>query len=466
MKFIVERLPDCRASMRVDVPAETVTIERKRIVASFSQQAKIPGFRPGKVPSKVIEKRYGPQIEDELKQTLIRQGCQQGIKKEKIDVLNVTDVKDAEFVIEDGSFGFTAQLQTAPEFEVPNYFEIPVEVPKIEATDHDIDHQLDHLRERLATMEEVDKELELGDFAVLDYDGTLDGKPLAEIEEKAAQWGKAEGQWLRIDEAAFLPGFCEQLLGLKKDDTKEFEVVLPEEIPFEDLRGETLSYKVVVKGVSRRVMPEWTDELAGQIEEGATVETLREMAGKQIAAHQEQERVSEMTTQIMEYLDKELEFELPESAVMNETQRQVNDMVTRGHSQGLTEEQIKEQQEDIFKHASMQAQVNVKTGFILDQIAEKEGIEATQDEILGSIAQAAMQAGQTPKKFFKQVQKANQIGSFANQIVTSKTLELLREKATVTEVDRPAHECDNPDHQHDTGEDHDLDEEPAETKED
>lgn len=451
MKFILERLPDCRASLRVDIPGDVVANERKKIVSAFAQQAKIPGFRPGKTPAKVIEKRYGPQIEEELKQSLIRRGCQEGIKKEKIDVLNVTDIKDAEFALDDGSFGFTAQMQTAPDFEVPDYFEIPVEVPKIEVTDHDIDHQMDHLRERMATMEEVEKELEMGDFAVLDYDGTIDGKPMAEVEEQAAQWGKAEGQWLRLDENAFLPGFCEQLLGLKKGDSKEFEVVLPEEIPFEDLRGETVSYRVEIKGVNRRKLPEWTDELAGQLEEGETVASLREKMGEQIKMQQEHERQGEMTTQILEYLDKELEFDLPESVVQNETQRQVNDLVMRGHSQGLSEEQIQEQQEDIIKHASMQAQVNVKTGFILEQIAEKEKIEATQEEILGAIAQAAAQAGQPPKKFFKQVQKANQVGSFANRIVTAKTLDLLREKAKITEVDRPPHECDNPDHQHDHG---------------
>ena len=449
--------------MRVDVPAGTVTNERKKIVHAFSMQAKIPGFRPGKVPSKVIEKRYAKEIEDELKEALIRQGCNDGIREEKLDVINVTDIKNPEFALDDGSFGFTALLQTAPDFDIPDYVGISVELPKIEATDHDIDHQMDHLRQRLATFEDAEKELELGDFAILNYDGFLDDKPVTEIAEQAAYIGKGEEQWLRLDEESFLPGFCEQLLGLKAGDTKEFDVGLPEEMPVEELKGQTLTYKVEIKAVKQQVLPEWTDELAEQVEEGATVESLRERADEQIKAQQEQEREGEMTTQILEFLDKELEFELPEGVVQNETQRQVNDLVSRGQMQGMSDDQLMEQQEQIFKHAAMQAQVNVKTGFILSQIAEKEKIEATQEELIGAISQMAQQSNTPFKKYLKQIQKADQIGSIANRIVTAKTLDFLREKASVTEVDRPAHECDNPDHQH--GDDHDHnDDEPKDSE--
>lgn len=458
MKFIVEQLPDCRASMRVDVPAETVATQKKQIVKLFSQQAKIPGFRPGKVPSHVIEKRYAKEIADELKDRLVRMGCQEGIKKEGLDVINVTDIRDDEFI--DGGFAFTAQLQTAPAFELPDYKNIPVSVPKVDVTEHDVDHQMDHWRQRLATFEDAEEghALEMGDYAVLTFEGAFEGKPLAEVSDKAGYMAKGVEQWLRLDEQAFLPGFCEQLLGLKKDDKKEFDIGLPEEMPIEELKGANLTYNVEVKGVKVQVLPEWTDELAAKVAGDATVESLREQARAQLKAQQEQQRQSEMTTELIEYFDTKLEFELPEGVVASETQRQVNDLVQRGQSQGLSNEQLMEQQQDIFKHAATQAQVNVKTGFILQQIAEKEKIEATQDEILGQIAQMAHQSGTPIKKYIKHLQKADAIGQIANRIVTAKTLDFLRENANVTEVDRPPHECDNPDHQH---HDHDHDDDKA-----
>jgi len=442
MNIIVERLPDCLVTLQVEIPAEIVAQERAKITSYYAQQAKIPGYRPGKAPARVIEKRYQKQIDEELRSQLVRRGCQEGIKKEDLDVLHVSEVKDEEFHLDD-TFTFTAHLAVAPEFELPDYKEIPIEVKKVDVTDHDVDHALHHLRQRMADFQDIEgRPLEKGDFAVVTYSATLDGTPLEEAVENVGYLAKGEEQWLRMDEDAFLPGFSDAMMGMNIGDTKEFELTMDDEFPVEDLRGKVLAYKTELKGIKAQTLPELTDELVGSLQEGLTVEGLKEEQRKDLERQQKDEQREEMTTQILEYLDKNVTLELPKDVVENETQRQVHEIVRRSQMQGVSDDKLKEEQDAIFQHAATQAEVNVKTGFILQKIAEKEEIKAEEQEMLGYIAQMA-QSEKTPmEKYIKQLQKNDQISTIQNRIVTSKTLDFLRENASVTEVDRPPHECD------------------------
>tara|TARA_R110002096_G_scaffold4501_14_gene21142 strand:+ start:1717 stop:3111 length:1395 start_codon:yes stop_codon:yes gene_type:complete len=450
MNIHVERLPDCQATMRVEIPAEVVQKERKGIVAMFAAQAKIPGFRPGKVPANVVEKRYAKQITEQLQSKLVEEGYREGIKKEELEVLGV-NVEEPEFHLDD-TFSFVAKIQTAPEFSLPEYKNIPVEVPRIEVTDHDVDHEMEHMRSRMAQYEDIDgRPIEMGDFVVIDYGGVMDGVPLDEKE--TGQLAKGEDAWLRMGEDTFLPGFCEQLVGLNVGESKDFDITLDDEFPAEPMRGKVVNYHAEVKGLKKQVIPDWTDEMAGKIEEGLTLEALRERTKEQIEGYKKMQRNEEMTTQILEYLDKELDFELPQQVVFGETQRQVNEIAQNIAQRGATEDDLEEKKDEIISYASQQAEANVKTSFILEQIAKKEEIRAEENEIVGYCSQLAAQSNVSLNSYIKQVQKANGFGQIANRIVTSKTLEFLRDNASVTETEPPAHDCEH-DHGHE-GHDHD-----------
>ncbi len=153
MNVVVDRQPNCRVSLQVEIPAEVVSGERKKLAAYFAQQARIPGFRPGKAPKAVIEKRFQKEINEELRTELIRRGVREAIDREKLDVLHVSRVENDEFHVVDGTFSFSAELQIAPDFALPDYKGIPVEVEKAEVRDDDIDQELQKLRSRMATYE-------------------------------------------------------------------------------------------------------------------------------------------------------------------------------------------------------------------------------------------------------------------------------------------------------------------------
>ena len=434
--------------MRVELEPDVVRAERQKIVTTFAGQAKIPGFRPGKVPSEVIEKRYRKAIDDELRDRLVRLGCRDGIAKENIEVINVTDIDDVE-LHDDDSFSFTAQLQTAPEVELPEYRGIPVTVQRVEVTDHDVDHELDHIRMELGEMIPVSsRSAQTGDHALVDIKTELDGVPVGDAVSAAASLSWIEGSWLPIHEDVLFPGFGSQIVGQGIGEVREFDLVVPADYRIEELREKKLHFTVTVLELKERRLPEWNDELAANLLGGQGGMTeLRDRLRERIRMGQVEERNREIITQILGHLDSQTSFELPASVLAQETQRQVNQIVRRSHMQGASDGDVMEHKEKIIRYASNQAEANVKTSFILRQISEKEGVQAEEREILQYCAQQAHEAGVSVKKFIGQLKKANMIGDVIDNIVRVKTLDLLRDSASVTETDRAPHHCDHPDHQ-------------------
>lgn len=437
MNFIVEKQPQCRVNMRVDFSPEEVKTERDQVVDSFRKQARIHGYRPGKIPRPVIEKRFQKEISEELETRLVRLGCREGIQKESLEVIAVTGIKEPA-INKDLTFSFTAELQVAPAFELPAYEGIPLTVAPVAVTDADVEQQMDYLRQRQAKFEDLDRPLQMGDFALVDYSATLEGQPLEEAIEGTGFLAQGKSQWLRLAPDSFIPGFCAELEGLAAGATKSFDLPVGEEFEVEVLRGKVLRYEVTVQAATMRVMPEWTDELAKTIGgEEETLDSLQEKCRAQLLEIGKERQLEEMTTGVLEFLDKNVEFELPDRVVAHETQRQVNQIVSRIHQRGMSEEQITGQKDAIIKHASTQAEVNVKTSFILRQIAAKENIQATEQELAMYCVQLAESAGISVKKYLRQLQKSDALEEITDRIVRSKTLKLLRDKAIVTEVAPP-----------------------------
>lgn len=434
MNFTVDKQPQCRVNMRVDFSPDEVKTERGRVVDSFRKQARIPGYRPGKIPLPVVEKRFQKEIAEELEHRLVQLGCREGIKQQSLEVIAVTGIKD-QAIDTNQAFGFMAELQVAPAFELPSYEGIPLEVAPVVVTDADVEQQMDFLRQRQSKFEDLDRPLQMGDFAIVDYSASLDGQPLDEAIEGTGFLAKGQGQWLRMAPDSFIPGFCAELEGLSAGAAKSFDLSVGEQFEVEVLRGKVLRYDVTVQAATRRVLPEWTDELAKTIGgEEETVDSLREKCRTRLTEVGKERQLEEMTTGVLEFLDKNVEFELPDRMVAHETQRQVNQIVNRIHQQGMSEEQITGQKDAIIKHASTQAEVNVKTSFILRQIAEKEQIEATQEEVAMYCVHLAESAGVSVNKYVRQLKKSDALEEIMDRIIRSKTLKLLRDKAKVTEV--------------------------------
>lgn len=448
MTISVEKLPDCKAKISVEIPPSVVTQERDRIVASFAAQAKIPGFRPGKAPKSAVEKRYQKEILDELGGRLVSRACAQAGKDEKLDILGIAE-EEARTFGPDGGFAWAAQVVVGPEIVLSGYDAIPVEVPRVSVEEAQVDSVIEQLRQNHAEIGDKAGELAQGDIAVLAWTATVDGLPMNEAAgEDMGQLAEASEYWVVIpkegEEERFIPGFAPQLIGLAVGAEKTVTVTLPENFQIEALKGKDAAFAVTVKEVKERRLPPADDALAAKASEGKTMEELRETIRVGLTAEHDRMRANLVTNQILAYLNEKLEFELPQHLLFNETQRQVNDMVYESYQRGANEELIREHQNEILESAQVRAKMNLKTTFILEKIAEAEGIRATDDEVSRRVMMIAANSGKPIKKALKQIQENNGINRIRHDAMIAKVLEFLRGKAVVTEVDAPAEPLEIP----------------------
>lgn len=434
MKILVEKQPNCTATLSVEIPADKVRSERQKVVRNLATKARVPGFRPGKAPSAVIEKRFTKEIEAESQEALINDALDEAIKKEDLKVLDFGRVEDISNAA-DGSLSFSTKLMLAPEVKLPQYKGINITVPVAELPEEELQSQLETIRERFADFKDIEgRAAEMGDFAVINYTSTVDGKPSAEVLGKSLGYLEGrEGFWVRLDEKAFLPGFAAQLVGMKPGDQRDITVTLPADFPVADLCNREMVFATTVSELKQSILPELNDELAERLAPGKTLAEITEIIRTNMTQERKR-RIDEMkVNQIVEHFSKESDFELPEELVNRETQNQADAMVRRGVQSGVSEDQIESQQADIFANAKQQAVTNLRTNFIMQEIARIEKIVVEDNDLVSHLLQLAAARKVAPKKFIADLRRSGRIPSIRSSMIIGKAIDFLVEHANVVE---------------------------------
>jgi trigger factor len=434
MNIVVEKQPKCVATLRVEIPADKVNGERDQIVKGYASKARVPGFRPGKAPRAVVEKRFQKEISEQLNEALITEAYDEALKQESLHVLDFGVPEDVT-THENGTITFVSKLTLAPEVTLPEYKGVTVNVPTSAVPEEEIEAQLTALQERFADFNAIEgRPAAMGDFAVIDYSSTVEGKPTEEFLGKPAGYLSArEGFWVRLDEKAFLPGFAAQLVGMNVDEAREITVTLPEDFPVEDLRNKDLVFQTTVKELKEAILPALDDEMAARLAPGKTMEEIKDIIRQNMAGERER-KISDMkVNQIVAHFNAQVNFELPEELVFQETQSQADAMVKQGVKSGMTEGEIESQQTEIFASAGEQAVSNLRTNFILQEIARIEKITVTDNELINHLAQIAQSRKIAPKKFIKDMQRAGRIQNIRSSMAIGKTIDFLVEHANVVE---------------------------------
>ena len=436
MNIQLERLPECKATLKVVIPADTVATERTIVTGTFASQADLPGFRKGKTPLRVIEQRFASKIKSEVEERLINNALRQAVDDESLDLLSVDAVTDQNLA-EDGEFSCNIALTTNPSFELPDYAKIPVRLPRMEIGDEQVNQSLDKLRERYATFSDVeDRKLQMGDYAVVSYQGSIDGKSVDEVAENIPpSLVKAAGQWIKMDEEGFLPGFCNGLVDAESGETREITVALDGEFSIEPLRNSEILYKVEITAIKEQQLPDLDDDFAAKIEEGKTLDDISKAIHQQLENEWQEQLHNQKVNQVVAHLDEQTDFELPPQVVAGETQSRADEIAADAQKRGMPEDQILSLQDEIIDTASKQATLNVKTAFILDKIAEKEKLEATNEDVSRAILNMADQQGKAPKKLLKELEKNQAFGRIRHNILTQKALAHLVENVEITEYE-------------------------------
>jgi trigger factor len=435
MNITIERQEKCLATLRVEVPSATVNAEKSKILASYAKQAKIPGFRPGKAPLAVIEKRFQNDIKEEIESRLINQSLQESLKKENLKVLDFGNPNNLSFT-QDGGFRYDTVLTLAPEITLPEYKGIAVTVPSNEVSEDDLNTQIDGLRQRFADFTDIEgRSAALEDFCVIDFTSSLDGEPLEQaLGRPAGYLGGREGFWVRMQDDSFLPGFADQLVGLNVGDTKDVSITIPEDFPLEAIRQKDIVFHVTIKELKSQVLPELNDEFAVKLMgPEKTIDDLKAAITDGMKTNKQKEIDDMKINQMIAHFDQAVEFEIPETLLQAETQNQADALVQSAAQSGMNDEEITSQREALLDTAAAQAKTNIKTNFILQEIAEKENIVVNDNELVQHLLGIAQKRKEDPSKFIKSLQRNGQIPGVRNSLLINKALDFLLEHASVTE---------------------------------
>jgi trigger factor len=296
------------------------------------------------------------------------------------------------------------------------------------------------LRDQSADFVDVpDRGLQMGDFAVMDFEGSIDGKLISEIAPQASKnlhGGKKF--WLHLAPDNFLPAFCEQIVGQKRDETRTITITFPTDFPVKELASKEASYAVTLREIKEKVLPAIDDNWAGKLVAGKTLVDLRQMIQRDLE-HEKQhgvERAKE--SQIVKYLHEHTQFELAPALLKSETRRVLTELVQRNRERGIPDEMLKDKEKELIESAGGLAAHRLTTNFILHRIAERENIKTSHQDIDARIREEAARYNVSVEKMRKQLQEHDGLNTLAEQILLGKTLDFLKANVSVEQAQEPA----------------------------
>ena len=428
----VENLAPCKKLVRVELDATAVDAAFDAVTKDYQKQAALPGFRPGKAPRAMVEKKYDTEIKDEAKRKLIGDAYRKAIAEQKLSVVGYPDIEEVQFG-RGQILQFTATVETAPEFQMPEYKGLPATIETKAVTDADVDKALDLLRGQQADYKTVTRALANGDIAVVNYTGTCEGKVITELAPTAKGLTEQKNFWIETEGNSFIPGFAAQLIGANAGDKRTVNVDFPADFVTPQLQGKKGVYEVELVEVKEKVLPPLDNEFAkkygaedlDKLKTGVRTDLENELT------HSRSKSVRAQTVKVL--LDK-VTFDLPETAVANETRNVVYDLVRQNTQRGISRELIETQKDEIYSIAATNAKERVKLAFLVGRIAAQEKLEATQEDVLKRAQQLAMMYQMPFDQFIKDLQKRDGVNELYQQVLHEKVLDLLEKNATLTET--------------------------------
>lgn len=428
---------DTQKNLVVEIDSTVVDAEIDKVSRDYSKAARIPGFRPGKVPAKVVRQRFRDQILHDVAHGLIPRAVDEALRERGLEPVDTPDIRDV--VVEEGQpLKFTASFETVPPIEPGDYATLRVEKRTPAVEDAAVEQALSSLRERAARYEAVeDRGVELGDSVLLDLVRTAQKRgeePLIVLPGQQAappetETDKHDNVTVDIGGQANPPGFDEALLGLNAGDQKSFDVTYPADYTIAELAGTTVRYDVTVKAVRKRVVPELDDEFAKDLGEFESLEALRARVRADLEHEAMHEAERETRAALLKQLAERVTFEVPASLVDREIDRRVEEFVRRLIEQQIDPMQTNINWEDFRERQREAAAEAVKSALALDEIARRENISAGNDEVDAEIARYAERSGRTPAAVRARLEKEGGLSRLYTGLRREKTVSFLLSRA-------------------------------------
>ena len=432
MKTRLEEISAVKKKLSIEIESQEVDRKLNEAYREVGKKAGIPGFRPGKVPRKVLERYFGKQVVDDVMTNLVNETFPRAIEEVEAFPLGVP-------LLEKGSlkqgqdFKYTALMEVRPQFELKDYLGLQAEKERCSVTEEDAQNRLEEIRKahgKLTAIEQ-DRPIKKDDYVVLEYEGFEEGQPLEGI--------KSTNFLLKVGSHDFHPAFEDSLIGLNKDDQKEIEVDFEESYYHSRLAGKRVDFKVKIIDIKEMVLPELNDEFVLNL--GADFKGLDELKNKvreALTAEEEKRIDRELKQRLSQKISESVDLELPEGVVESEINYAVENVkqnLIRGGSSlektGLTQEKLRED----FRPGS---EKRVKEMFILGEIAKREKITVDDEDLEKGFRELALSMGQSPEALREYYEARNLVDTLRNKLLEEKTLNYLVEHANIIDVEKGA----------------------------
>jgi trigger factor len=417
MKSAIEEINPVKKKINIEIEPDSVAKEMDKAIKDVAKKAKIPGFRPGKAPKNVVEKHYGEEVRSEVMNRLISDSYLMALQEHKLSPVDMPKIENITTLAKGSSLSFTATVEVRPSITLGTYDGIEVKEHDLSVTDAELNQTLDRLREMYAQLEVVEGQALAKDHtAIIDFEGFHDGKPI--------EGAKAVDHMLAIGSGNLIPGFEEQIVGMKKGETREIQVTFPADYTNKEVAGKDARFTVTLKEIKKKVLPELNDDFAKDTGGNKSVEELKARVREDLEARKRDEQGSAQREELMSRLVDAHAFEVPEGMVEHELQTMTRQQATRFARQGMD---IKSFDVKKFMEKNRDMAVKrVKGTLLLEEIAVKENVSVSDQELSASIAAMAKSAGQTADAVRKYYE--SQDGGLDNlraSLVQEKTLGLL-----------------------------------------
>ncbi len=409
----------CKHSIDVTVPVAEVEKETERVVATIQAKAKLPGFRPGKAPLSLIKSKFASDIRQDVLEKIVPRFFRAAVDKEELQLVGSPNVTDVHF--HDGEpLRFKAEFEVAPTIELGEYRGLTVTYSEPEVTDAEVDTRIDSIREEKAEyVNEEPRPVVDGDYAVVSLES------VSGLAEKISQ----DELMLKIGDEATMPVFTENLRGATPGDVREFEVVYPADYDRPNLAGKTVQFRATLKAVRRKELPEVNDEFAKDLGDYQTLEELRNAVRTSLQHDREHKAQDEAKHQLLDKLVEAHDFPVPDAYIDRQIEMNVENQLRQLAAQGVDPNKIKLDWNKVRESQKERATKDVKASLLLDKIAEREAISATNDEVDREVARIARQRREAVAALRPKLQKDGTLNRIAGHIRTEKTLTLLFEQA-------------------------------------
>ena len=409
----------CKHEIEVTVPVDEITRETERVVATIQQKVRLPGFRPGKAPASLIRTKFAQQVREDVLENLLPKYFDKQVKEEDLHVVGRPNVKDVHFK-EGEPLKFKAEFEVAPEIELGEYRGVTVHYAEPEVTDEDVDKRLDQIRDQKAQFVNAEPRPAVdGDFAAVSLDSLAGAEPPIHQDEMI----------LHVGDKDTMPAFTEALRGMSPEEEKEFDVTYPEDYGQERLAGKTVKFRLKLKVIQIKEMPELNDEFAQDLGDYASLSDLREAVRKAIFHEREFGAQQKAKDELLDRLIESHDFPVPETYVERQIEAQLSQQFKDLTDRGVDASKMKIDWAKLKEYQRPKALHDVKGSLLIDKVAEAESIHATNDEVDHEVQRIAKQEREPVAATRKKLEKEGLLGRIAYRIRGEKTLSFLFEHA-------------------------------------